>query len=95
VRLRILNFNIIFLMFISGIHNLPTKYFWHHIKDDNLVRVMLRNANKWQMPAKQERRVRIEQIHLKGEKDEPQRRRKQYGLGVPKAFLLMHQEEEL
>jgi hypothetical protein len=56
---------------------------------------MLRNANKWQMPAKQERRVQIEQIHLKGEKDEPQRRRKQYKLGVPEAFLLMHREEEL
>jgi len=26
---------------------------------------------EWQMLAKQERRVRIEQIHLKGEKDEP------------------------
>jgi hypothetical protein len=46
VRLRILNSNIIFLEFISGIHNLPTKHFWHHARDDNLVRVMLRNANK-------------------------------------------------
>jgi len=49
---------------------------------------------EWQMPAEQERRVRIEQIHLKGEKDEPQRRRKQY-VGVREAFLLKHQEEEL
>jgi hypothetical protein len=45
MRLRILNFNIIFSEFISGIYNLPTKYFWHHARDDNLVRVMLRNAN--------------------------------------------------
>jgi hypothetical protein len=45
VHLWILNFNIIFLEFISDIHNLPTKHFWHHARDDNLVRVMLRNAN--------------------------------------------------
>jgi hypothetical protein len=45
VRLWILNFNIIFLEFTSGIHNLPTKHFWHHARDDNLVRVMLRNTN--------------------------------------------------
>jgi hypothetical protein len=45
VCLRISNFNIIFLEFISGIHNLPTKHFLHHARDDNLVRVMLINAN--------------------------------------------------
>jgi hypothetical protein len=45
VRLRIPNFNIIFSEFTSSIHNLATKHFWHHARDDNLVRVMLRNAN--------------------------------------------------
>jgi hypothetical protein len=53
VRLRILNFNIIFSEFISGIHNLPTKHFWHHARHDNLVRVMLRNANSAPAPQTQ------------------------------------------
>jgi hypothetical protein len=54
MRLRILNFNIIFSEFISGIHNLPTKHFWHYARDDNLVKVMLRNANNRQQPPKQQ-----------------------------------------
>ena len=35
------------------------------------VRMDQQRDIEWQMPAEQERRVRIEQIHLKGEKDEP------------------------
>ena len=35
------------------------------------VRMDQQRDVEWQMLAKQEHRVRIEQIHLKGEKDEP------------------------